>query len=279
MRSNFLIVAVRAALEAGRKILEIYDTDFSVVRKSDNSPLTMADTMAHRIIKSHLAPTGLPVMSEEGRQIAYEERNQWRRYWIVDPLDGTKEFIKRNGEFTVNIALIEDRRPVLGVISIPVRDSLYFAETGCGSFKIDRFEAVFGPGDPASSVNRDRLKACARRLPLCSSDRDRYIVAGSRSHGSPALDDHLTGLKAKHGDIEFVPAGSSLKFCLVAEGAADHYPRLAPTMEWDTAAGQAIAECAGARVVEYQSSEPLRYNKESLVNPWFIVERCAPGPP
>jgi 3'(2'), 5'-bisphosphate nucleotidase len=271
MEIDLLMPAVQAACAAGREILKIYETDFGVAQKADDSPLTIADTLSHQTILARLETLGLPLMSEEGREIAFEERRQWARYWLVDPLDGTKEFVKRNGEFTVNIALIENQRPVLGVIYIPVQDTLYFAETRTGAFKIERLESV-GRQIDREALSAADLIAMARRLPLASDPEGVYTVAGSRSHGSAALNEHLTRLKAEHGDIAFISAGSSLKFCLVAEGRADQYPRLGPTMEWDTAAGQVIAECAGARVLEYTRGEPLQYNKADLINPWFIVK-------
>ena len=236
---------------AGKAILEVYDSDFSVEQKDDKSPLTLADKRSHEIIAGFLhARYPYPVLSEEGKNIPFEERKDWECFWLVDPLDGTKEFIKRNGEFTVNIALIKRDRPVLGVIYQPVADLLYYAVQGEGSFKIEG-----GRGE---------------KLPL-SRKKDNLTVAGSRSHGSKAFDDYVEVLRTKYGTCAFISAGSSLKFCLVAEGRADIYPRLAPTMEWDTAAGQMIVEEAGGLVLESKSRTPLRYNKESLLNPHFVA--------
>ncbi len=274
---DFLVV-VKAAYQAGRKILEIYQSgmDFNVERKSDNSPLTIADKSSHEIIRAALMPLGIPFMSEEGRLIPYEERSRWSRYWLVDPLDGTKEFIKRNGEFTVNIALIEGREPVMGVIYVPVTDTLYFAEKGEGSFKLQDFSRVYsqiwGSESLGSADGEDFLITFAEQLPLAGRNGGgTYRVVGSRSHVTPELENYVDELRREQGEVEFVSAGSSLKFCLVAEGRADRYPRLGPTMEWDTAAGQVIAECAGARVEEYESGTVLCYNKENLLNPWFVV--------
>lgn len=274
---DFLVV-VKAAYEAGRKILEIYQSgmDFNVERKSDNSPLTIADKSSHEIIRAALMPLGIPFMSEEGRLIPYEERSRWSRYWLVDPLDGTKEFIKRNGEFTVNIALIEGREPVMGVIYVPVTDTLYFAGKGEGSFKLQDFSRVYsqiwGSESLGSADGEDFLITFAEQLPLAGRNGGgTYRVVGSRSHVTPELENYVDELRREQGEVEFVSAGSSLKFCLVAEGRADRYPRLGPTMEWDTAAGQVIAECAGARVEEYESGTVLCYNKENLLNPWFVV--------
>ena len=259
---KYLWAAIKASRQAGVKILEVYRTDFTVALKEDRSPLTRADTAAHRVIRDCLDKTGLPTLSEEGRDIPYEERRGWRRFWMVDPLDGTKEFVRRNGEFTVNIALIEGGRPVLGVIYVPVKDLLYFGARGVGAFKRDAF---------AASAEMEDLVAGSVRLPVERLQRRPFTVAASRSHVTAPLQAYLTGLEAEHPDMVTVSAGSSLKFCLVAEGAADQYPRLGPTMEWDTAAGQAIVEGAGGRVVEYDGGTPLRYNKEDLLNPWFVV--------
>jgi 3'(2'), 5'-bisphosphate nucleotidase len=276
---DFLVV-VQAAYKAGRKILEIYesDMDFNVERKSDNSPLTIADKHSHEIIRAALVPLGIPFLSEEGRSIPFEERSRWTCYWLVDPLDGTKEFIKRNGEFTVNIALIEKQEPVMGVIYVPVKDTLYFAEKGEGSYKLQDFSRVYpqiwGSESLGSADGEDFLITLAEQLPVAGNGGDgKYRVVGSRSHVTPELENYVDDLKRRQGEVEFVSAGSSLKFCLVAEGKADRYPRLGPTMEWDTAAGQVIAECAGARVQEYESGAVLRYNKENLLNPWFVVGR------
>jgi 3'(2'), 5'-bisphosphate nucleotidase len=210
----------------------------------------------------------LPILSEEGRDILYAERKAWEHYWLVDPLDGTKEFIKRNGEFTVNIALMHRDRPVMGVILVPVKDILYFAAEGTGAFRLSGTSAL------KSHLSFEELKGAAARLPLKTTAEARTFTAiASRSHMSGETSSFLDELKTEHGGIEIVSAGSSLKFCLVAEGAADIYPRFAPTMEWDTAAGQAIVEQAGGSVLQYGTGEPLRYNKENLLNPWFIVRR------
>ena len=245
--------AVRAlAAEAGDRILEIYATAFGVTAKEDNSPLTAADLAAHRVIVAglqRLAPD-IPVLSEESAAIAFAERAKWRRYWLVDPLDGTKEFIQRNGQFTVNIALIEDYEPVFGVVRVPVTGVCYFAARSCGAFREE-------PGQPPQPIT---VKSLQPGEPV--------RVVGSRSHGGPGLQAFV----AKLGAHELVTIGSSLKFCQVAEGAADVYPRLGPTSEWDTAAAQAIVEVAGGRVVSAETGEPLRYNtRESLLNPHFIV--------
>ena len=272
-----LITAVEAAYRAGLEILDVYDSasDMEITYKEDDSPLTVADRRSHEIIHPALKPLGIPILSEEGRSIPYEERQKWGTFWLVDPLDGTKEFIKRNGEFTVNIALIQDGRPVLGVVYVPVKDELYFGTKELGAYKIDGFSTSImnGAGPEGVIGGTDTLFSVARKLPQHDPDKKTYVVVGSRSHATDELKDYIDELKTVHPDLEFISAGSSLKLCLVAEGKADEYPRLGPTMEWDTAAGQAIAECAGAKVLEFDGREPLQYNKENLLNPWFIVTR------
>ncbi len=235
---------------AAARILEIYDTDFAVENKEDRSPLTAADMAAHNSICQDLAdldPT-IPVLSEESAELPYEVRSQWSRYWLVDPLDGTREFIKRNGEFTVNIALIENNMVSLGVIVVPVTGVCYFAAKSMGAFKTDK----------AGNTQAIKVK---------STDKNNITLAGSRSHGSEkqqALINHL-------GGADVIAIGSSLKFCLVAEGKVDIYPRFGLTSEWDTAAAQCIVEEAGGCVVDTRFN-PIRYNtKASLLNPEFLV--------
>lgn len=260
--SLLLDAAVSAALDAGKAVLEVYNSDFAVEHKEDRSPLTLADKRAHEIILKRLASDAdsLPVLSEEGKNIPYETRRKWSEFWLVDPVDGTKEFIKRNGEFTVNIALIRDGKPVLGVIFVPVRDTLYFAADEKGAWKLDR---------AASGGSREN----AARLPLADRHSRPFTAVASRSHLSPETEAYLSDLKTQHGRLEIVSAGSSLKFCLVAEGRADVYPRFGPTMEWDTAAGHAIVLESGGSVVTTQNRAPLTYNKKDLLNPWFIAAR------
>lgn len=244
---------IALAKKAGEAILKVYTSEFAVEEKEDKSPLTLADRTSHEIISAYLKKRHpFPVLSEEGKDIPYAERKQWEYFWLVDPLDGTKEFIKRNGEFTVNISLIHKNGPVLGVIYVPVSDVVYYAVNGEGAYKLEQHVST--------------------RLPL-PSNQNGVTVVGSRSHGSKELDDLVMGLRERHGTLNFLSAGSSLKFCLVAEGKADIYPRLGPTMEWDTAAGQVIVEEAGGQVVEFGSKQPLRYNKESLLNGHFISFR------
>ena len=258
-----LLVAVEAALEAGRLIMEIYESeDFGIEKKGDDSPLTRADRAAHESIVHALESTGLPILSEEGKSIAYEERKAWKRYWLVDPLDGTKEFISRNGEFTVNIALIEEGMPVLGVVYVPVLDELFFGSTDEGGYYV--------PVASGLSGSIDRLQERAYALPLAKKGRP-YRVVGSRSHMNDLTAAFIDSVRDEYPDLEIVQRGSSLKICMVAAGDADIYPRFGPTMEWDTAAGHAVVRAAGKSMIEAGSGKELRYNKEELLNPYFIV--------
>jgi 3'(2'), 5'-bisphosphate nucleotidase len=273
--THYLIAATRAAIEAGDAILGIYNSDFEVETKADQSPLTIADKRSHEIIQEGLSPFNIPVISEEGRSIPYEERKQWNIAWIVDPLDGTKEFIKRNGEFTVNIALVANQKPVLGVVFAPVPRWLYVAAADIGAYKISG-SALDGIFLNSSSPLDEQLTALLNggvKLPAAHHERKIYTIVGSRSHGTPELEEFVEKKRSEKGEVDFIAAGSSLKICLVAEGSADIYPRLGPTMEWDTAAGQAVAECAGARVYLHEDGSALRYNRENQLNPYFIVER------
>jgi 3'(2'), 5'-bisphosphate nucleotidase len=273
----YLVDSIHAALAAGKAVLDVYQSDFEVEVKADQSPLTLADRQSHAIIQSGLGQHGIPVISEEGRDITYQERKQWDTVWVVDPLDGTKEFVKRNGEFTVNIALIKGAHPVLGVVYAPVPDVLYFASWKIGAYKATQASQWVGTILDLQNSPEQRLNTAlsrSRKLPDHQLPERPYTIVGSRSHGGEELSAFVEHKRAEKGSLEFIQAGSSLKICLVAEGAADIYPRLAPTMEWDTAAGQAVAECAGAGVYNYESGERLEYNKENLLNPWFVVERA-----
>ena len=259
---NLLNTAVIAALEAGKVILEIYHSgEFDVEIKGDNSPLTKADKASHNVIMTYLESTDIPVLSEEGRDISYQERKGWKQLWIVDPIDGTKEFIKRNGEFTVNIALIKDQRPLIGVIFVPVTGVLYFSSSEIGAFKISV---------NLDDYNVEALLTKADKLPLQREDKTFTIVA-SRSHMSPETESYVQEMRDKHGAVNLISKGSSLKLCMVAEGQADCYPRFAPTMEWDTAAGQAICEHSGFEVLDWKTKESMLYNREELLNNWFLV--------
>ncbi len=238
------------ARAAGHAILEVYGSEFAVSRKSDDSPLTEADRVAHTIISRDVTALddAIPLLSEESAPLDHATRRGWSRYWLVDPLDGTKEFVKRNGEFTVNIALVVDGRAVLGAVCAPVLDRMYFGALALGAWRAD------GGAAP---------QAIAVRKTAASPLR----VVGSRSHPSP----ELAGYLARLGPYEITAMGSSLKICLIAEGAADVYPRLGPTSEWDTAAAQAILESAGGRMIDL-AGRPLRYNsKDDLLNPHFLA--------
>lgn len=261
---NLLNTAILAALEAGKSILEIYHSgDFDVEMKGDNSPLTKADLASHHKIVSYLDKTEIPVLSEEGKAIPYEERKDWKQLWIIDPIDGTKEFIKRNGEFTVNIALIENQRPVIGVIFVPVTGELYFSTRENGAYKVTISTTEF-------DINKDLLNAV--QLPLDREDKT-FTVVASRSHMSPETEEYVAEMQEKHGKVNLISKGSSLKLCMVAEGQSDCYPRFAPTMEWDTAAGQAICEHAGCQVIDWGTKENMLYNREELLNNWFLVSK------
>ncbi len=255
------------SLDAGKEILEVYKQEFDVEFKEDNSPLTLADKRAHNSIMKglHVIDKGIPVLSEEGEQIPYSERKHWNHFWLVDPLDGTKEFIKKNGEFTVNIAFIEEGYPSLGVIYAPALDLFYFGRNGQGAYKLKNASI-------AKAKNERDLIQKSIRLPQ-TTERHVTRVVASRSHMSEETEAFIKDLKAKHGEVEVVSSGSSLKFCLVAEGKADFYPRYAPTMEWDTGAGQAIVEAAGGKVIRFEDKERFYYNREDLLNGWFLVKR------
>ncbi len=253
---ELLNLAVEAALQAGADIMDIYtspEQDFGVEYKADNSPLTLADKASHKRIMSFLETTNIPVLSEEGKHMPHEERCQWDELWVVDPLDGTKEFVRRNGEFTVNIALVREGVPVLGVVYVPVKNVLYYGIVGEGA------KRRVGNTVPQS-------------LPL-NEAHGGYVVVASRSHMTSETDAYIQEMKRIHEDVRLVSSGSSIKICLVAEGSADSYPRFAPTMEWDTAAGDAVARAAGATVVNVETGQPLDYNKKDLLNPWFLVSR------
>jgi 3'(2'), 5'-bisphosphate nucleotidase len=262
---NMLLAAIKGALAGGSAILKVYETAFEVDVKADSSPLTEADRQAHLRITQHLKDTGIPVLSEEGRDIPFDERKNWQRFWLVDPLDGTKEFVKRNGEFTVNIALVENGVPIAGVIYVPVSGQLFVGIVDQGAFS-----TTLDCLAPVSDLNN--LLSSATRLPI-SRAKSGYTVVGSRSHMSDETLAFVARLREAHGDVKLVSMGSSLKLCLVANGTADVYPRFAPTMEWDTAAGHAIAVAAGCKVTMQDGITPLTYNKENLLNPWFIVSR------
>jgi 3'(2'), 5'-bisphosphate nucleotidase len=276
-RDDLLVTAARASVAAGLATLDVYRSEMEVEYKEDRSPLTLADRRSHDIIVDHLKPSGIPVLSEEGKSIPLAQRSRWRRLWVVDPLDGTKEFVKRLDEFTINIALVEDGRPTLGAIFVPVKNVLYFGRLEDGSFRLDDPAAIAalasGGGDSDPQAVLKRLRAHSTMLPLDVEVHTPFVIVGSRSHATPELHAYVDRKRDELGEVSFISAGSSLKYCLVAEGRADVYPRLGPTMEWDTAAGQVIAEAAGATVLRHDTGQPLLYNKEDLLNPWHVVTR------
>lgn len=255
--------------------MKVYGGEFNVEQKQDHSPLTEADKQAHAAIGEILARTELPVLSEEGSHTAPAERQSWEQYWLVDPLDGTKEFVKRNGEFTVNIALMQRdplplgpegaSTPIGGVLYVPVKDLLYFSWKGGGAYRQEK-AATFG-----DLTAYDRA-AMAAKLPMVEEHRPAFTIVASRSHKSPETEAFIQQMQKEHKQVELTSIGSALKICLVAEGSADVYPRYAPTMEWDTAAGHAICLEAGKQITDVTTDAPMRYNKYDLVNNWFIVQ-------
>jgi 3'(2'), 5'-bisphosphate nucleotidase len=258
-----LRLAILSAIDAGKEILKVYDEDHEVEFKSDNSPLTKADKKSHLAIVEGLKSSGLPILSEEGKSIPYPDRSKWEVFWLIDPLDGTKEFIKKNGEFTVNIALIALDTPVLGVVYVPVTRVLYFASEEMGSYKtvVDKdFE----------EADLDKMVEESESL-VDNEYPDIYTIVASRSHSTKETEDFVSKKEEERGSIDLISAGSSLKLCLVAERKAHVYPRLAPTMEWDTAAGHAVASYSDCKVYNYETGVELKYNKENMLNPWFVV--------
>ncbi len=258
-----LTIAIEAAIAGGEEIMKIYNSkDFKVEIKDDSSPLTIADTNANNRIMEFLIPTGIKIISEENKQLAYGDRKDWDVCWIVDPLDGTKEFIKKNGEFTVNIALIKNGLPVLGVIYVPASNVLYYADVEMGKgYKT----TIKNTTDFSSNIsNSEEI--------IPGTLGENLKVVGSKSHMNDDTLNYIDSLKGIHRkSVEIVSMGSSLKFCMVAEGLADVYPRFAPTMEWDTAAGQAICNAVGIEVIDKATNENMRYNRENLLNNYFLV--------
>ncbi len=253
---HLLEVAKRAALEAGKAILEVYNSgDFGVEMKSDQSPLTLADKAAHEIIASQLEETGLPLLSEEGRNINYEERKNWNYFWLIDPLDGTKEFIKRTGEFTVNIALMHAHIPAAGVIYAPCIDIMYYGSKETGVYKVEKGKEV-------------QLSFIPKKRTIQELQQKEHItIVASKSHMNEETSDFINQFR----NSNLSSMGSSLKLMLVAEAAADIYPRLAPTMEWDIAAGHALLRSLNMGVYQTDLQTELLYNKEDLLNPSFIA--------
>ena len=268
MKNNYYI-AIQAALKAGEAILDVYNSDdFGVETKEDTSPLTLADQRAHNIIAEYLKDTGIPLLSEEGKHTPFDERSKWNRFWLVDPLDGTKEFIKRNDEFTVNIALVEEGKTIFGVVFAPVIKELYVGIAGRGAYRCKSENNMDQP--------LDYLLQFADRLPLESiqtgSQTETFRVVASRSHYNEETQKYVESLDSGGKEISLVSKGSSLKLCMVAAGEAEVYPRLGPTMEWDTAAAHAVVKASGKNVFRTDNGEELCYNKQNLLNPYFVVK-------
>ncbi|MFA5619194.1 MAG: 3'(2'),5'-bisphosphate nucleotidase CysQ [Weeksellaceae bacterium] len=261
--NNLLLPAINAAISAGKRIMEVYAGDFKVDFKEDASPLTAADQKSNQEIMDFLLPFGIPIISEENKQLPFEERKKWELCWLVDPLDGTKEFIKKNGEFTVNIALIEKGFPIMGVVYLPVQQILYFANEQIGSFKTQINKNLVEELETLIQSSKKLNGKCNSTV---------YKIVASRSHPSPATEEFIHQKEKIYGKIELVSKGSSIKLCLIAEGSTHVYPRLAPTMEWDTAAAHAVAKFAGCKVYDYETGQELHYNKPDLLNPFFVVE-------
>ena len=265
IREYLLSCAFNAAVRAGAEIMKVYNSsEYNVEFKSDKSPLTIADRLAHNKIKEMLGETRIPILSEEGREILYDERKNWEMFWLVDPLDGTKEFIKRNNEFTVNIALMMDNKCVGAIVYVPYLGKMYFAEQGCGSMLLEGIQ----PDENALYTDAD-IRQRAQSLPLASAAHDTFRIAVSRSHQTASTKKYIDMMREKHDNVEVVEQGSSYKFCLIAEGVLDYYPRTTHTYEWDTAAAELILVEAGGMVRSLPKRETLQYNKSDLRNPWF----------
>ncbi len=253
--------AIVAAIQAAKAIIKVYEQGFQAVLKHDGSPVTEADHAASTCIETYLKPLGIPITSEESEKAPFKERQHWTLSWCIDPLDGTKEFIKRNDEFAVNIALIEGDKPVFGLIAAPVKEEILIGSKEIGVY-------LFHFNEHLSQEKWNKLSVPSRT-------NNPLVMACSRSHHSGPLLQFINDLKAQNQEIDFLKKGSALKFFDLALGKADVYPRFAPTMEWDIAAGQAILEALGGEVVHAESGEPLRYNKFNLVNPYFIARTNA----
>ncbi len=276
---QLLTSAIISAKNAGDAILNVYNSDFAIYYKEDKSPVTLADKRSHIIVTNYLKETNIkingdpiPILSEEGSVIPFKERKNWSHFWLIDPLDGTKEFMKRNGEFTVNIALIDKDTPLLGVIYLPVLDVMYFAFHKRGAYKLENCKALIDNVILYDSLDKIIKKSVKLSMRSISNNSADITVIGSRSHTSKEFEEFIAGIKAQYESVNCISVGSSIKFCLVAEGQAHIYPRYSPSMEWDTAAGHAIIKESGGEVIDLKTHLPLKYNKESLLNYWFIVQ-------
>lgn len=270
LREYLLPCAFNAAVRAGAEIMKVYRSSegYDISVKNDNTPLTIADRLAHNKIKEVLGSTRIPILSEEGREMLYDERKNWDMFWLVDPLDGTIEFIKGNNEFTVNIALMSENVCIGAVVYVPYLGKAYFAEQGCGAMLLENIQ----PDENADYTN-EGIRSKAQMLPLTKVSHDKFRIAVSRSHQTAETAKYIEKMRKIHPDIEVVEQGSSYKFCLMAEGAIDYYPRTTTTYEWDTAAAELILVESGGFVLSLPDHRPLRYNKENLHNPWFECHR------
>lgn len=263
--------AYNAAIRAGAVILDLYNgtQENNVDLKSDLTPITLADLKAHTTIKDYLSQTRIPLLSEEGREMLYEERSCWDLFWLVDPLDGTKEFLKRNGEFTVSIALMVNNKPEIGIIYVPYINKIYFCDRANGSMCKEGVVA-----DPEAEFSYNDILESAKKLPLSSEVNNPVRMGVSRSHINELTYKHIDETKKKYPDLELVVQGSSYKFCMLAEGSIDYYIRTTNTYEWDTAAGELILELAGGSTFDLETGEKFNYNKRSLLNPFFVCRNA-----
>ena len=270
-RAYLLPFAFNAAVRAGAEIMKVYNNreGYDIEVKRDNTPLTVADRLAHNKIKEVLGETRIPILSEEGREMLYDERKNWDMFWLIDPLDGTIEFIKGNNEFTVNIALMADNECVGAIVYVPYLGKMYFAERGCGAMVLENIVP-----DKNATYSNDAIRQNAKALPLASASHDRFRIAVSRSHQTAETADFVEQMRKIHPEAEVVEQGSSYKFCLMAEGVIDYYPRTTTTYEWDTAAAELILAEAGGKTHSLPDHKPLQYNKENLHNPWFECFGC-----
>ncbi len=253
---------LNTAITAGKATLKYYNTSLEIITKDDKSPLTQADLESNRVINEYLITTGIPILSEENKVSDFSERKSWKELWVVDPLDGTKEFINARQEFTINIALVKDNEPVFGVIYTPVMKELFWGIKGVGAYKIEATDTLF--------ASEEEINSKAKQLPIYENKNELVVVA-SKSHLNDETKQIINSLEEENESVTSKSFGSSLKFCRLAEGQAHIYPRMGPTMEWDTAAGHAIAAAADCIVIKYPEKTPLVYNKENTLNPYFIA--------
>ncbi len=269
---EFLLAAVfNAAVRAGAAIMRIYKRkeEYDVELKQDRTPITEADRAAHNAIREYLGQTRIPILSEEGREMLYQERRNWEMFWLVDPLDGTIEFLKGNNEFTVNIALMENNQAIASVVYVPYLERVYLAERGRGAW----LKSGVAP-DSDAQYSFESIESDFVALPLKEKQHTGFKVAVSRSHQTEETAQHIDSLRLEYPDLEVLEQGSSYKFCLLAEGSVDYYPRTTNTYEWDTAAGELILSEAGGSTLSLPGGERLGYNKEDLKNPWFVAKRA-----